>query len=75
MKDYQKFKRIIKYCKLMNYDVNDILNMSDNELRLWYTRVLRMTENEKDFQIRTGMTIDQGTKHKIVTIIESRWKK
>lgn len=73
-KDHQVFKKIIQYCKLMNYDVNDILEMSDNELRLWYNRVLKMTKNEVDFRIETGMSIDsQGKEHKLLSIVQTKF--
>lgn len=57
MKAHIEFKRIIQYCKLMNYDVNDILKMSDNELRVWYQRVTKITKNETEFRILTGMSL------------------
>jgi len=73
-KPHQEFRNIIKYCKLMNYDVNDILEMSDHELRLWYNRVLKMTENETEFRIKTGLSIDeQGKEHKLLSIVQTKW--
>lgn len=57
-KEHLKFKRIIKYCQLMNYDYKDILSMSDHELSLWYKRVVNLTSNETDFRINTGMHIE-----------------
>lgn len=72
-KPHETFKKIIQYCKLMNYDVNDILEMSDHELRLWYHRTLDMVNNETEFRIRTGMSIDsQGKAHKVVAIVDGR---
>ena len=74
-KPHETFKKIIQYCKMMDYDVNDILDMSDHELRLWYHRVLEMTENETDFRILTGRSIDnQGKVHKILSIVDGRRK-
>lgn len=72
-KPHREFRKIIQYCKLMNYNVNDILEMSDQELRLWYHHVKEMTENEKEFRIRTGMSLDnQSKKHNVVSIIDGR---
>ena len=75
-KPHETFKKIIQYCKMMNYDVNDILEMSDQELRLWYHRVLSMTNNETEFRIKTGRIIDKGGKeHKLLSIIDKRFIK
>lgn len=63
-KPHRAFRRIILYCKLMNYNVNDILKMSDQELKIWYNRVLDMTSNETDFRIKTGMNIVDGRVNK-----------
>lgn len=72
-KPHETFKKIIQYCDLMNYDVKDILNMSNHELRLWYHRVLDMVNNETEFRIKTGLSIDnQGKAHKVVSIIDGR---
>ena len=72
-KPHQQFKKIIQYCKLMNYDVNDILEMSDHELRLWYHRITEITENETKFRILTGLSIDsQGKEHHVVSIVDGR---
>lgn len=59
-KPHQTFRKIIQYCKMMNYNVNDILDMTDHELRLWYHHVIDMMSNNTDFKIRTGMTITDG---------------
>lgn len=70
------FRNIIKYCKLMNYDINDILKMSDNELRLWYKHVKDITENETNFRIMTGMTLDdRGNEHKLLAIIQTKFSR
>lgn len=75
-KPYMKFKRILQYCKLMKYDIDEILNMSENELRLWYKHVLDIIDDETKFMIKTGISIDNdGTKHKTVSIIETRFSK
>lgn len=60
---HKSFKKIIQYCKLMNYDVNDILNMTDHELRLWYERVMELTENDIEFKLTTGMSITDGRRN------------
>ena len=54
------FQRIIKYCKLMDYDINDILNMSENELLIWYRRVTEKVNNESNFRMQTGLVNDQN---------------
>ena len=74
MESYEafKFRKILKYCQLMGYDINDILNMSDHELRIWYVHVNEMIENETEFRIKTGMILDNhNDKHKVVSIIRS----
>lgn len=72
LKPYELFRKIIKYCKLMDYDVNDILNMSDREMRIWYNRVVVMVMDESSFRIQTGMINDKGTSHKILSIIDAK---
>ena len=72
-KPHREFRKIIQYCKMMNYDINDILEMSDQELRIWYHHVKEMTENESEFRIKTGMSLDsQGNKHKVLSIVDGR---
>lgn len=67
------FREIIRYCKLMHYDINDILEMSDTELRIWYKRTLEMVDNPMEFRIRTGMNLDNaGKKHPVVSIVDGR---
>ena len=61
-KEHLNFKRIIMYCKLMNYDLNDIKNMSDFEMGLWYKKTLQLIQNETDFRINTGMVLDAKEK-------------
>ena len=57
----------------MHYDINDILEMSDTELRVWYKRTLEMVQNETEFRIRTGMSLDKdGKKHPVVAIVDGR---
>ena len=57
----------------MHYDVNDILEMSDHELRLWYHRIIEITENETEFRILTGLSMDsQGKEHNVVSIVDGR---
>ena len=58
MEKHLEFKRIIQYCKMMNFNVNDILNMSSHELRLWYNRVTEMMNDEIRFRINTGRIIE-----------------
>ena len=58
MEEHIKFKRIIQYCQMMGYNVNDILNMTNHELRLWYERVVKMTEDEINFRIHTGRLME-----------------
>ena len=58
MEDFLKFRCIVQYCKMMNYDINDILDMSTHELRLWYERVTKMMEDEIKFRINTGRIIE-----------------
>lgn len=72
LKPYELFRKIIKYCKLMDYDVNDILSMSDREMRIWYNRVVVMVMDESSFRIQTGMINDKGTNHKILSIIDAK---
>lgn len=78
-KPHETFRKVIKYCDMMGYDIKDILDMSNHELRLWYHRVLDMVENETEFRIRTGLSIDkEGKRHKVLSIIDGRncsWKK
>jgi len=72
-KPHREFRKIIQYCKMMDYDINDILEMSDQELRIWYHHVKEMTENESEFRIKTGMSLDsQGNKHKVLSIVDGR---
>ena len=73
-KPYMEFRDVIRYCKLMNYNINDILEMSDNELRIWYKRVLDMVSDETRFRIKTGISLDSaGKKHKTLAIVETRF--
>ena len=74
MKQHIKFRKIIQYCKLMEYDLDEILDMSDNELRLWYNRISDIAENEIAYTIRTGISLDDK-KHKVVSIVDSRFDK
>lgn len=74
LKPYELFRKIIKYCKLMDYDVNDILSMSDREMRIWYNRVVDMVMDESSFRIQTGMINDKGNNHKILSIIDVKWR-
>ena len=71
-KPYLEFRNIIRYCKLMNYDINDILEMSDNELRIWYNRVINMISNETSFRIKTGISLDaMNNKHKVLSVVDA----
>lgn len=71
MKDYEMFRKIIKYCKLVNYNINDILKMSDVELKVWYKKVGNMVKDETSFRIMTGL-INDTNEHR--SIIEHGWK-
>lgn len=58
LKPHITFKKLIKYCDVTGFNIKDILNMSDFEVKLWYEKALKDIENEKDFQIRTGWSLD-----------------
>ena len=70
------FRRIIQYCKLMHYDIDEILNMSDNELRIWYNRMLKMSNDQFGYRIKSGIDIDNnGQRHVVTAITQTRFHK
>ena len=76
IKNYKDFKKVMQYCKLMDYSIDDILNMSDNELRIWFNLVEKMTKNETEFRIKTGLSLDNnGDKHKVLSIVHAKFER